>query len=169
MLVGASPGRQAGRAELQEEFHGPVAYADRWLWIAIVLLLLVVLYFALAWWLTRRPRVRNAPRRDVDVPDLQHRHLARIDQVAAEVRTGTIEPREGHQHLSEIIRSYVAAVTTLPARTMTLADFRASAPPELADVIEVMYPPEFAPGEELARTRFDDAVAAARGLVQSWT
>jgi hypothetical protein len=156
-------------AELQEEFSGPVAYADSWVWIALVLLLLVVLYYLWAWWFTRAPRVADVVRPEVDVPDVQRQHLARIDEVEAAVRSGSLEARDGHQQLSEVVRSYVDEVTTLPARTMVLADFRVQAPRELVEAIEVMYPPEFAPDDDLARGRFDDAVGRARRLVTSWT
>jgi len=167
MLAVASP----EPAELQEEFSGPVAYDDRWLWLVGGLLLLVVLYYLLAWWLTRGPRPQPLARPDADVPDLQQSHLAEIDRVEADVRSGALAARDGHQQLSEVVRSYVAEVTTLPARTMVLADFRARAPRDLVDAIEVMYPPEFAPDDadgSLADGRFADAVGRARGLVSSW-
>lgn len=162
----ASPGPAA--VELPEEFAGPVAYSDRWLWIALALGVAVLLYYATAWWLTRPRREPVAARPDVDVPDARRQHLDRIDRIEDDVRTGSLSPRAGHQQLSDVVRSYVASVTTLPARTMALADFRARAPQELVDAIELMYPPEFAPGDVVARDRFDDAVGQARGLVTTW-
>lgn len=155
--------------EMPEEFTGPVAYADWWLWLAVVLFALVVAYYLASWWVTRAPRVPTIERHDVDVPSAQEDHLARIDRVVAQVRAGALAPREGHQQLSEVVRSYVATVTTLPARTMALADFRARAPQDLVDAIEVMYPPEFAPDATLAENAFDTAVAQARSLVGTWT
>lgn len=160
-----------GADELPEEFTGPVVYDDRWLWIAIALLVLVVLYYVVSWWLTRAPRVPVVTRAPVDVPDARAVHLARIDELVAQVHDGRLSARSGHQQLSEIVRSWVATVTPLPARTMTLADFRDHAPRELVEAIELMYPPEFAPdadghGDPAA---FDDAVLRSRGLVRSWT
>lgn len=156
-------------AELPDEFSGPVEYADRWLVLAVVLVVLVLVYYAAAWWLTRAPRVPTIARPGVDVPSAQAEHLSRIDRVVAQVGAGELTARDGHQQLSEVMRSYVAAVTTLPARTMALADFRARAPQELIDAIELMYPPEFAPDDALADDRFDAAVDQARNLVGSWT
>lgn len=151
------------------EFSGPVAYAERWLWIAVVLVALVVVYYAASWWLTRPPRPPVVVRRDVDVLDVRRDHLARIDALVAQVHGGTVGPREGHQRLSDLVRSYVAAVTTLPARTMALADFRDRAPQELVDALELMYPPEFAPDADDPAARFDEAAAASRRLVGSWS
>lgn len=162
-------GRASSRAvELQDEFSGPVGYADRWLWIALGLMLVAALYFALAWWLTRPPTVRSVTRADVDVPSVRGAHLERIDRIAAQVAAGAIAARDGHQQLSVVVRSYVAAVSTLPARTMALADFRTHAPAPVADTIAVLYPPEFAPDDEVARTRFDEAADRARELVTTW-
>lgn len=160
-----------GVDELPEEFTGPVAYDDRWLWLAVVLVVLVVLYYVTSWWLTRPPRVPVVPRATLDVPDARAAHLARIDELVAQVHDGRLPARSGHQQLSEIVRSWVATVTPLPARTMTLADFRDHAPRELVEAIELMYPPEFAPdadglGDLLA---FDAAVLRSRRLVGSWT
>ena len=163
MLAGAEP------APMPDEFTGPVTYADWWLWLAVVLLALVVAYYLVSWWITRPPRVPTIARPDVDVPSAQAEHLGRIDRVVAQVRAGALAPRDGHQQLSEVVRSYVATVTTLPARTMALADFRERAPQELVDTIEVMYPPEFAPDATLAEDAFDTAVAQARSLVGTWT
>lgn len=156
--------------ELPEEFAGPIAYSHLWLWIAIALVVAVVLYYVLAWWLTRPPRVRTVAAAPVVVvpPNARAEHLARIDAVAAQVDDGTMTPRAGHQELSEVVRSYVETVTTLPARTMALADFRAQAPQELVDAIELMYPPEFAPDDDLAREHFATAVDRARALVGQW-
>ncbi|NYI46110.1 hypothetical protein BJ993_003190 [Nocardioides aromaticivorans] len=155
---------------MPEEFTGPVAYSDRWLWIGLALLALVVLYYLASWWFTRPPRPPAVPRREVDVPDAQRDHLARIDALVARVRAGEVGPRDGHQQLSELVRSYVATVTTLPARTMALADFRDRAPQELVDAIELMYPPEFAPdaADTDPLASFDDAVDRSRRLVGTW-
>ncbi|MDQ6521966.1 hypothetical protein RB608_00055 [Nocardioides sp. LHD-245] len=153
-------------ADLPEEFAGPVGYADRWLWIGAALAAALVLYYLLAWWLTRPARPPAVER--TDVLDVRRRQLARIDRIEERVRAGELPARDGHQQLSEVVRDYVAAVTPLPARTMALADLRDHAPAALVTVLELVYPPEFAPDEEVARDRFDLAVQQARGLVASW-
>ena len=156
--------------ELPDEFSGPLAYGDKWMWIAIALLVAVVLYYVLAWWFTREPRIKAAPAPAVVVvpPNAQAEHLARIDAIATQVQDGTMTPRAGHQELSEVVRSYVETVTTLPARTMALADFREQAPGELTEAIELMYPPEFSPDDALATEHFMTAVDKGRGLVGRW-
>lgn len=161
-MLGAADG------DLPEEFAGPVGYAGTWLWLAVAGLVLVACYYLAVWLLTRPRRARGGGRM-VDVPNARRVHLARIDAVEAEVRAGALHARLGHQQLSEVVRSYVDAVSPLPARTMALADFRAQAPAPLADAIELMYPPEFAPEGPIAHERFDRAVHEARRLVASWS
>jgi hypothetical protein len=156
---------------LPEEFSGPVAYGDRWLWFALLGVLLVILYYVAVLWLTRTRRTAaaggSAP---ADVPSARRLHLERIDRIEADVRSGRLSARDGHQQLSEAVRSYVGAVSPLPAPTMALADFRAHAPQALTDAIEVMYPPEFAPDDVgQAHERFDDALHRGRRLVTSWS
>lgn len=155
--------------DLPEEFTGPVGYADRWLWIAVALAVVLVVYYVLAWWLTRAPRRPALARPGVALPDVRQQHLTRIDRIEAEVLAGRITARDGHQQLSEVVRDYVAAVTTLPARTMALADFRGRAPVVLVEVLELVYPPEFAPDDAMAHDLFETAVDRARGLVASWS
>jgi len=158
-------------AELQDEFNGPVAYGDRWIWYALIALVLVGVYFLAVVWFTReRSAAGGIVWSGADVPSARRAHLDRIDRIETEVRGGTLPARDGHQQLSETVRSYVGTVSALPAPTMTLSDFRRRAPWALTETIELMYPPEFAPddvGE--ARERFDTAVDKARRLVMSWS
>lgn len=157
-------------AELQDEFNGPVAYGDRWLWFALLGLVLVAVYYLAVLWFTRdRTRTGPMPWSRPDVPSARQRHLARIDRIEAAVRAGEVSARDGHQQLSEAVRSYVGEVSNLPAPTMTLADLRLERARPLADAIELMYPPEFAPDDVgQARELFDQAVHQARRLVASW-
>lgn len=157
-------------AELQEEFNGPVAYADRWIWLALLGLVLVGLYYLAVVWFTRERPVEAGVAWSADVPTARSQHLARIDRIETEVREGRLPARDGHQQLSETVRSWAELVTRLPALTMTLSDFRRQAPWALTETIELMYPPEFAPDEVgEAQERFATAVAKARQLVTSWS
>ncbi|GAB2969292.1 hypothetical protein [Nocardioides montaniterrae] len=154
--------------DLPKEFRGPFDYSGRWVWLALGALALVALYYALALWFTRTPPPPPPPPVPLP-PDTRSRHLARIDAIEASVREGRTSLREGHQQLSEVVRSYVEEITPLSATRMTLADFRLRAPRPLTQIIEVVYPPEFAPdGEAQPAERFAEALRQARGLVSTW-
>ena len=166
----ASPVR-ARAADLPEEFGEPVSYYDRWLWLALLALFVVVVYYAVVLVMTRAPSVpstsqRWRPFRPVDP---QAEHLKKIDRIEYQARHEEIDFRKAHQQLSETVRSYVDTVTPLPAETMSLADLKALAPGELAQAIELMYLPAFAPGDVgKPRERFDAALHNARRLVSTW-
>ena len=144
------------------ELRGPVGYDDRWLLLAVAALALVAIYYAAVLWFTRRrgPRTRARATRE--------QHLARLAQIEEAVAAGRIGVREGHQQVSDTVRTYAASVTALPARTMTLADLRREGPADLAELVALVYPPEFAPEEQPARERFGDALGRARELVHRW-
>jgi hypothetical protein len=164
-------------ADLPDEFHGPIGHSDLWLWLALLALAVVALYYAgVSWW--ARPRRTPAPAAPVPAPappptDPRPAHLAELDRIAREVADRTIPARVGHQAVSRTVRSYVGAVSPLPADRMTLSDLRSVATGTrtvlLADAVELMYPPSFAPGEEgHATERFAEAMARAQHLVRTW-
>lgn len=165
------------QTRLPREFHGPISHSSLWLWLALAALAAVAVYYAgVTWW--GRPRRTTAPAEPVPAPapppvDPRPGHLAELDRIAREVADGRLPARVGHQEVSRTVRSYVSAVSPLPADRMTLADLRSVAHGNrtilLADAIELMYPPSFAPSEEgRAAERFPEAVIRARQLVTSW-
>jgi len=159
--------------KLPAEFHGPIDYSDRWILLAVLALFLCAVYVAAVLWFTRE-RPAPPPPPPPPEPDVRAEHLARIEEIAAAVHEGSTSLRDGHQQLSAAVRSYVERITPLPASRMSLADFRARSP-RLAEVIEAMYPPEFAPArpgqadrEAEEAASFDHALQQARGLVSTW-
>lgn len=159
----------AGDLRAVGDVAGPVGYAVPWALVAAGAVLLVVLYYVVVLVATRarRPgdgapvagRARRTAREDA---------LARLDEVDDAVSAGRTSPRAGHQQVSDAVRAYLAVVTGRPARAMTLADARRDGPEELAALLAEVYPPEFAPGEALARDRFAGSLARARALVTAW-
>lgn len=148
----------AGSAPDLPGLQPAASYDDRWLLLAVGAVTVVVAYYAAVLWWTRRPRERRRP---VDAEP----HLARLDEVGSAVRSGRMPAREGHQQVSDIVRRHAAQAHGLPARTMTLADLRREGPADLADLVALVYPPEFSPDDDLARTRFEEALRRARELV----
>ena len=149
------------------DLRGAVGYDGPWLSLATAALGLVVLYYLALWWWGNR---RLAP------PPLDPRaeHLALLDQVEADVAAGRLDRRAGHQRVSEVVRAYAARISDLPAPTMTLAELRAAGPAGLADVVALVYPPEFSP--EAARTggrpveeQLEETLVHARELVSTWS
>jgi hypothetical protein len=148
------------------EFTDPVGYSGSWLLVALVLVALVVLYYAWAW---RSGAEAQEPFERVDRgPGPRERSLHELQRLEAAVRGGSMPVRTGFQRLSLTVRSFAEDTTGVPARAMTLEELRAAADPRVAEAIAEMYPPEFAP-ETADAHDFARSLARARELVSSWT
>lgn len=149
---------------------GTADYATGWLVLAIVLLVAVVLWnVGVAWWGRphRRPDEAPAP----PAPSgLRERYLALIDEIEADQAAGRLTLRAAHQRLSTVVRAYVGEVTGRPTETMTLRQLRESDLPMLVAVVELVYPPEFGPGEDRPDDELPRALDRARAVVEaSWS
>jgi hypothetical protein len=152
-----------------DEFVGPVGYGAPWTWLPMLLVAAVVAYYA--WALTRSTGTEEPddgyPRQD-PVEDARKRRLGDIDRIDSAFRQDRITLRAAYQQLSAALRGFVGDVTDLPARAMTLEELRDATDPRVADTIEAMYPPEFAPGETAGADDFARSVLQARELVRTW-
>lgn len=152
-----------------DEFVGPVGYGAPWTWLPILLVGAVIAYYA--WALTRPAGTADDdagyPPKD-PVEDARKRRLADIDRIDSALRQDRITLRAAYQQLSAALRGFVGDVTDLPARAMTLEELREATDPRVADTIEAMYPPEFAPGETAGAEDFARSVQQSRELVRTW-
>ncbi len=161
MLAAADSGIPAA------DLRGAVGYDGPWLGLATAALGLMVLYYLALWWWGNR-RLPSQP------ADPRAEHLALLDAIEADVAAGRIDRREGHRRVSEVVRAYAARISDLPAPTMTLAELRAAGPAGLADVVALVYPPEFSPeaardGGLPAEEQLDETLVHARELVSTWS
>ncbi|WP_193609675.1 hypothetical protein [Nocardioides lijunqiniae] len=147
------------------EFTGPTSYSPWLTWLAILLPVLVVTWYAGVTWWSRsasRPRATRAERH-------RREHLARLDRVEAEVGGGDLSLREAHQEISEIVRSFAAAVGGVDTRAMNLEQLRSRGPAPVADLVALVYPPEFSPGSQgHPADRLGPALSEARAVVTGW-
>lgn len=144
----------------------PIAYSGVWLAVAILLPLLVVGWYAGAWWLTRDNASSPLPewwRLRV----ARRRHLRQLNRIGAARRRGVLSSRDAHLAVSATVRSFVTDVTDVDARTMNLEQLRTSGPPEVAGVVERVYPPAFGP-REATDEEFPVVLDDARQLVSGW-
>lgn len=156
---------------------GPVAYPG-WLVLVVVVppLLVVAYYVAVTWW--TRP-VGDGP--GVDVDAARRACLRELDAIEVEATAGTLPARIAHQRISATVRRFLADVGEPAAAARTRARADAEGPPPLAELLGVVYPPEFAPGEPGepgaagvpgeagGPGRLDRALHGARDLVGAWT
>lgn len=153
------------------ELADPVAYAPVWSWLAWVLPVVVLLWYAGVTWWTRDEDASPVPARmraRVQAWRARREHLRRLARIEAEVSHGALSAREAHQAVSATVRSFVAAVSPLDARTMNLEQLRAAAPPAVVALVEHAYPPAFRAGHSEAEERLGPALQDARALVEGW-
>lgn len=147
------------------EFTGPTSYAPWLTWLAVLLPVLVVAWYAGVTWWARSP---GRPHRN-DLDTQRRDHLARLDRVEAEVATGDRSLRSAHQATSEIVRSFAAEAGAVDVRPMTLEQLRVHGHAGLVDVVALVYPPEFAPGVQgEPAERLAPALADARLVIAEW-
>jgi hypothetical protein len=150
------------------ELTDPVAYSGWWLVLAVALPLLVVCwYVGITWW-SRDVRLPSGSRRDA-LTSVRREHLERLDRVEAAVAAGTLSLRSAHQSISDIVRSFVARAGDVDARTMALEQLRVATPGPVVDVIALVYPPAFQPGDQgRPAERLARALTQARAVVNGW-
>lgn len=152
------------------ELTGPVSYSGWLPLVAVVLPLVVVAWYAGAAWWTRDRTLGRRPhwlRRRTS----RRRHLAELDLIERRWRAGDATVREATQEVSATVRSFVVDVdTACDARTMNLAQLKASGRHDVAAVVDRVYPPAFGPpgidpGSPDGEQRLVTALAQARVLV----
>jgi len=147
------------------ELAGTVDYATGWLALAVGLLSAVLVWngAVLVW--GRPRRVRQVRSRRADPARLSVRYLSLIDQIEAAHADGRVGLREAHRRLSTVSRDFVQELTGIRASSMTLTDLRGEQLPDLVDLVELVYPPEFEPATDRPDGELDRALAQARKVV----
>jgi hypothetical protein len=150
-------------------FYAPDPYAAWWLWVGLAVFAGVLGWYAWVWWATReRPAVVAAALSGDRVARLRDEYSRQIDVVAQRAATGRISARDAHQRLSVLVRHFVQELSGIRAPTMTLTELTASGArlTPVSEVVEVLYPGEFAP--EAADT-VAGAAEVAREVVRRWS
>lgn len=150
-------------------FYPPDAYAAWWLWVGIGALALVLAWYAGVWWWTRERPVPPVAAPSLNrVERLRAAYLREIDLVVDRAERGVITSRSAHQQLSVLVRHFVQELSGIRAPTMTLTELAGSGPrlTPVSQVVEVLYPGEFAP--EAAQTVVG-AGEVAREVVRRWS
>lgn len=158
-----------------DELYPPAQYGWGWMLLALGILALLIVAGWLLIALTR-------PRRGILLPgdqqagtpltvdvltQLRSEYLARIGQIEADYRAGTLSPRHANLELSRVVRTFVNEYSGLEAPVLALDDLIAlGVHPALIDALHRHYYPSiFRNGPAI------DPIAgaeAARTVVTSW-
>ena len=150
------------------ELNGPVAYGSAWSLLALVLVAVVVGYYvAVALW-ARGEDPEPEQRRGSGMDAVRTKHLGELDRIESAVTAGRMPVRVAFHQLSRTVRSFAAEASGVPATSMALAELRADGPARLADAVEAMYAPSFAPVDATVE-ELRCSLREARELVTAWT
>ena len=147
-------------------------YSPAWLVIGLLLIVALVSWYVLVMWLTRKKKPHTiATLKPVDpvlpdIPALQKKYLALIDEIEQAYNSGQIKSRHTHQKLSLLLRFFAFECRGLRTHVFTLSDLRQVNLPKLTHAIERYYVPAFHDVEH------GDPVAAstvAREVVTTWS
>ncbi|CAN5192910.1 hypothetical protein BH11ACT3_BH11ACT3_20960 [soil metagenome] len=155
-----------------DPFFPPLNYDWPW-WLVLPLFIALLV----AWILISKSLARRDPAKAkqaagpvkakvLPLPvDVRRQAMARIDAIEAEVKAGTLSPRDAHIELSSVLRELAFFTTRFDARSMTLSELRNVGLSRLADTVSQFYPIAFAPGEAIDATQ---AISIARQAVMTW-
>ena len=156
-----------------DEFYPPYQYGWGWLLLAVGLIALVLVAWALVLWFTRMekpPKQSTQPSVPVTanvLTQLRYEYAARIDQIEAAYTAGAMSPKTANRELSALVRSYVNEYSGLEAPVLSLSDLvELGVHPALIDALQRHYYPSI-----FRKDMVIDPVAgaaAARAVVSSW-
>ncbi|GAA2524826.1 hypothetical protein GCM10009860_00710 [Microbacterium mitrae] len=156
-----------------DEFYPPYQYGWGWLLLAVGLIALVLVAWALVLWFTRiekPPKQSTQPSVPVTadvLTQLRYEYAARIDQIEAAYTAGAMSPKTANRELSALVRSYVNEYSGLEAPVLSLSDLvELGVHPALIDALQRHYYPSI-----FRKDMVIDPVAgaaAARAVVSSW-
>ncbi len=151
------------KVQLQDSYHFlPI----------IVLLMILLILAAIALQIIFRIKYRkNADRIKVHrpakktLPIIKSEYIGKMDNIYQNLMNRTITVREGYHMMSCIIREFVKEVTGINVDSYTLKEIRRVNIPELTQLMQEYYVPEFA-----ERTHFDvmNSLQKTRSVIERW-
>ncbi|GAA3934392.1 hypothetical protein [Microbacterium soli] len=157
-----------------DELYPPVQYTGGWILLAIGILLVLA---AGAWLLMALTRPRRsitlrgapalAPAPAAILDRLRVEHLAEVQRIEDEYRSGRMNPKRANLELSRLVRGFVNEYSGLEAPVLALDDLVArGVSPALLDAMRRHYYPSiFQRGPAIDPAR---GAEAARIVIRSW-
>ncbi len=110
--------------------------------------------------------VKEIPEKNIkDIPIIKGKYLNQLDSIEYKYTNKKISLRRAYQLISETIRLFIFEVTDITTQNYSLAEIRKLKIPNLYELIEEYYEPEFA---SKAIGDFQASINKARGVVKQW-
>lgn len=160
MPMSVKPERPWTTVSLQK----PFSYSLIILGILIFLVLLPWIIKLIQLIIKHWPKKKNKPEKKVkNIAAIKSKYTKKIDKIAA---NESLTDREVYLELSSTVRNFVFEMTGVTAQNFSLREIKSLNMPELYDLIEQFYHPEFAAEE--VETDITAAFEGARKVVREW-
>jgi hypothetical protein len=154
--------------DLLRHVIGPTPYSSWWLWTAVLLLLVLIAWYAGVFMLTLpNRRLRDLPLVGAVHGDMVRRRFARtIRQIGERYRSGDLAAAQAGAAISSALRGFLQQVTGVRAQYMQVDEIAAGELARAAPLLEQLVDVQFN-----AASQVDIAAVgeSAEELIRSWT
>jgi hypothetical protein len=155
---------------IADTLNPPIQYELIWLIIGCGMALCIPVWYGLAFWLTRRKKVKTLDTlkplpTGAALEKLKAKYLKLIEEWYQRYIRKEITLRELHANLSLVTRTFVYEAKHFPAPLLTLEDLKHAPYPALTALIAEYYPEEFA---SIESGNAEHSTEAAKAFVRQW-
>ena len=149
----------------------PFTYSPTYLIIVIVVIIALTIYLrylkkAKEASIQKEKNVKTIPEKNIkNLPVIKDKYLKQFKDIEDKYINGKIELRKAYQLISEKIRLFVFEVTDITTQNYSLAEIKKINIPELYELIEEYYEPEFA---SKTTGDFNSSINKARRVINEW-
>jgi hypothetical protein len=154
--------------DLLRHVIGPTPYSSWWLGIAVLLLLVLIAWYAgvFVWTLPSR-RLRDLPVVGAVRDEMVRRRFATtVREIGTRYRSGDLAAAPAGAAVSEALRGFLAQATGVRAQYMQLEDIAASEIASAAPILEQLNDAQFNAASQVDVGAISDS---AEELIRSWT
>lgn len=153
--------------------NNPFSYA-RWPIVLLFIVLLISAVVFLILWIVKKENAKkkNAPKVVAPMPSLpptrgqvKMRYLQMVDQYEMDYQKGTLSQRDCYQNLSQCVRHFASDMSGRDVTKLTLTELGLIGMPEVKNLIEEYYEPEFA---KESKADVEGAIARTKKVMEEW-
>ena len=111
-------------------------------------------------------KVKEIPEKNIkNIPVIKNKYLEQLDSIKYKYDHEMVDLRKAYQLISETIRLFVFEITDITTQNYSLSEIKKLDIPDLFDLIEEFYEPEFA---KKSKANFEESYSNARRVVNEW-
>lgn len=111
-------------------------------------------------------QVKVIPEKNIkNIPVIKGKYLDQLESIHYKYTNNSISLRKAYQAISETVRMFVFEITDITTQNYSLAEIKKLNIPELYELIEEYYEPEFA---SKSVGDFDSSINKAKGVINKW-